>query len=91
MGEIQSDTMSHFLPSHCWMRTGPFPSWSSHVTLMGDMKPFMPSSSKRLSVRARFSKPQRTCSLVGAVLLPYFTSAVRMASADSIALAMPRL
>ena len=23
---FQSETMVHFLPSHCWMRTGPLPS-----------------------------------------------------------------
>ena len=61
--------------------TGPLPSWSSQVTLIGCVKPFMPSSSSRLSVRFRFSKPQRTCSPVGG-LLPYFVIAVRMASAD---------
>ena len=58
---------------------------------MGWVKPFIPISSSRLSVSARFSKPHRTCSLVGACLLPYFASAVRMASAESIALTMPRL
>ncbi len=67
-GATQSDTMFHFLPSHCWNSTGPLPSWSSHVTFTGWVKPFMPSWSSRCSVRFRFSKPQRTCSPVSGLL-----------------------
>src|SRR2546428_230976 len=35
MTGTQSDTMVHFLPSHCSKSTGPEPSWSSQVTLTG--------------------------------------------------------
>src|SRR3989475_5907937 len=58
MTGTQSDTMVHFLPSHCSKSTGPEPSWSSQVTLTGCVKPFMPSSSRRLSVRFRCSNPR---------------------------------
>ena len=90
IGATHSDTIVHFLPSHCSNSTGPLPSWSSHVTFTACVKPFMPSSSSRLSVRFRFSKPQRICSVVGG-LLPNFAMAVRIASTVNMALTMPRL
>src|SRR6266545_1524728 len=75
MGAIQSDTMFHFLPSHCWIITGPLPSWSSQVTLTGCVKPLRPIWSSRASVMFTFSSPQRTCSPVSA-LLPNLAIAV---------------
>src|SRR5262249_29813656 len=57
IGVIQSETIVHFLPSHCWISTGPLPSWSSHVTLTGCVKPFNPIWSRRASVTFRCSYP----------------------------------
>ena len=50
------------------MRSRAPPSWSAQVTLIGGMKPAMPSSFMRSSVMSRFSSPQRTCSPVSGLL-----------------------
>src|SRR5262245_14512211 len=69
---------------------GPGASWSSQVTLIGWMKPRMPSSSSRCSVRLRCSSPQRICSPVTG-RFPYFAMAIRIASTSYMALTTPRL
>ena len=79
MGSIQSLTTFQAEPSHCWMITGPLPSWSSQVICTGGVKPARPSSASRSSVRSRFSRPQRTSSPVSG-RLPNLPMAVRIAS-----------
>ena len=90
MGEIQSLTMFHFLPSHCWKITGPLVSWSRQLTFNGRAMPTIPSFFSRCLVRFKFSRPQRTCSPVMG-LLPYFPMAVRTASVLYIAFTIVRL
>ncbi len=90
MGSIQSETIVHFLPSHCWTAASPLPSWFSQVTRSGRTRPLNPSSSRRFSVTFRFSMPHRTCSPVKG-LLPNRVIARRIASVSSMALMIVRL
>src|SRR5690606_7092914 len=87
----QSDTTLNSLPSHWAMRAQSSPMWLSHEVLTGRMMSPKPSSFRRSCVMFRFSKPQRTCSGVMCLPLPYFSCAVRMASTCSIEIIMPRV
>ena len=70
---------------------GSVPRWFSQLVLMGLRILPKPSSLRRSCVRFRFSRPQRTCSGVMYLPLPYFSWAVRMASTCSMAITMPRV
>ncbi len=60
LGSIQSDAQFHFLPSHCWMRTMPPPSWSAQDRRKGGMKPSKPIAARRCGSRFSASNPSRT-------------------------------
>src|SRR6516164_8513610 len=60
----QSEMTFQPLPSHCCTRPSRVPSWSEQEILIGFNIPSKPRSLMRVSVRLRFSRPQRTCSPV---------------------------
>ena len=69
----------------------PEPSWSAQLVLIGGNRPPAPSSLMRASVRLRFSKPQRSCSGVITLPLPYLVCATRIASTRIIPYTTPRV
>src|SRR5256885_6301322 len=84
----QSETTFHLAPSHWAMRDQSVPRWLSQLVLTGRMILPKPSSLRRSCVRFRFSRPQRTCSEVMTLPLPYFSCAVRMASTCGMVITM---
>src|SRR5574343_618170 len=88
---IQSDTGTHFAPSHCWIFTLPEPSWLSQEVLISGSRLVAPMAFRRASLMFRFSSAQRVCSPVSGLPLPNFSCPLRMASTDSTAAETPWL
>src|SRR2546421_8521401 len=90
IGEIQSDTLVHLVPSHSEMNAALWPLWSSQLTFIGEAKPSAPISFKRAAEISSVSSPRRR-SVPLISFLPEMRCALRIASAMMMELRTPRL